>query len=63
MTLNNCPEPSWIGEAPNEPRPEEIACCPSCQSSFIEKDGIDVEQGEVCCSIQCVEQYELLDHD
>ncbi len=27
---------------------------------FIEKEGIDVEQGEVCCSEECASQFETL---
>ena len=60
MKLNEYPEPSWIGEAPNEPRSQEIARCPTCSMHFLEKDGVDVEQGEVCCCGECALQFETL---
>ncbi len=37
-----------------------ITRCPVCGNEFFESKGVDVEQGEVCCSDQCASEFETL---
>ena len=58
MTLTKYPEPSWVGESPDEPRPEEIKCCPACGNRFVESEGFEFK-GKVICSNLCTVANEV----
>jgi len=38
----------------------KLAHCSVCSTEFNEHEGIDVEQGEVCCSKECASQFDTL---
>jgi len=57
--IEEYPEPSWIGEVPNEPLPEEIKCCPACGNHFIREEGFEVD-GKVICSNLCTVANEII---